>query len=79
MMYEDIETPRTPRPRRQYPSGDLLSKDLLPTLRRSTSETANFGAQARRFPSKRQIGDTTLITAMDPVTVSSARGTTARS
>jgi hypothetical protein len=78
MMYEDVETPRTPRPRRQYPSGELLSLDLLPTLRRGTSETGNFGDQAHRSPSQRQIGNTTLITAMDPMTVSSTRGTTAR-
>lgn len=77
-MYEDVETSRTPRPRRQYPSGELLSNDLLPTLRRGTSETGNFGDQAHRSPSQRQIGNTTLITAMDPMTVSSARGTTAR-
>ena len=77
-MYEDVETPRTPRPRRQYTAGKLFSKDLLLTLRCGTSETANFGDQAHGSPSQRQIGDTTLIAAMNPMTVSSARGTTAR-
>jgi hypothetical protein len=60
-------------------SGELLGEDPLPTLRRGTSETVNFGDQAHRSPSQRQIGDTTPIAAMDSVTVSSACGTTARS
>lgn len=77
-MYKPVEVTGTPRLRRQHSGSELLGKDPLYALHCGTSEAANIDDQVYRFSCQRQIGDLPLMSAMNPPTFLSARGTTTR-
>ncbi len=78
MVDKAVEATSTPSPWRQRPSSELLGENLLSTLPRRASETANAADQMYRCSCQWQIGDPALIAAMNPQTFLSASRTKTR-
>jgi hypothetical protein len=78
-MDDQIEPRRSPRPRRQSAVIEALGENTSTTQNSVAAEAARHDHKPNRPPRQRQIGEASLISAMDPPRTGSASGTETRS
>jgi hypothetical protein len=65
-MDDEIEPPRSPRPRRQSAVIEAFGENTSTAHSSNAAESARHDHQANRPPCQRQIGEASQISAVDP-------------